>query len=195
MLLEISEFNSSWIPQNTVSLAVETLTTFQDHNLPPDTPIYTFWKQISEVTNGTTYWKAWPTNIADPLEEQESFAHVVIKLLEDLDLNFLVPYVNDVIEFPDIILAAFTIPSDVDDSSVNLALGALLQEQSTFFQNASQTWINGNQNISKLVDTYIKYSYRPLSGNFDQTTIDPRTFYWIREFLYEEQTNGNGRCR
>ncbi len=190
--MEISEYNTSWIPQNTVSMAVETLTTFQDHNLPSDTPIYTFWKQLLVETNGTSYWKAWPTNIADPLEEQESFVHVIINLLEDLDLNFLVPYVDEVIEIPNIILTAFTIPSDVDDSSVNLGLGALLQEKASLFQNASQTWLDGNQNITKLVDIYVKYSYRPLSGNFDQTTIDPRTFYWIRDFLYDQQTQGNG---
>ncbi len=69
--MEISEINSTFVQEDPLLFALETLVSFQDHNLPSDTPIYTFWKQI-EVTepNGTTFWKAWPTNIADPLQSE-----------------------------------------------------------------------------------------------------------------------------
>jgi hypothetical protein len=36
-----------------------------------------------------------------------------------------------------------------------------------------------------------KYAYRPFSNNFDENTIDSRSYYWLRKFIDEEFKNEN----
>jgi len=69
------------------------------------------------------------------------------------------------------------------------ALGAWLSETSTSFSAARNAWTTANVNFSALANAYVEYSYRPFSNDFNENTIDPRTFYWLRDFLYLEQQN------
>ncbi|CAF4407574.1 unnamed protein product, partial [Adineta steineri] len=38
-------------------------------------------------------------------------------------------------------------------------------------------------NMKKLIDLTLQYAYRPFSQDSDKNTIDPRTYYWLRDFI------------
>lgn len=80
---------------------------------------------------------------------------------------------------------AFGIPADFDDTSVNLGLGTLLKNYSAanekdFFQR----WWTNNTNFTNALQALKLYAYRPLSSNNDSNTIDPRTYFYMRDYLY-----------
>ncbi len=59
------------------------------------------------------------------------------------------------------IASAFKIPSDVDDSSVNLSLGRLLFNHRNKFSKSYEAWNEVNKDYQKYFDLVKKYAYRP----------------------------------
>ena len=92
--------------------------------------------------------------------------------------------------------SAFGIPADFDDSSVNLALGSLLSSLQGTLPKSWGSWSGSAGNVSPaaLMSKYVTYAYRPFSEDFNQNSIDVRTYYWIRNFIYahEEQAKKKG---
>jgi hypothetical protein len=81
------------------------------------------------------------------------------------------------------------IPADFDDSSVNLALGALLKET---FPDLYQRWESFNSNFGFLSQAYVNYSYQPFvndsKGDTITNIIDPRSYFWMRKWLPRQQS-------
>jgi len=182
-LLEVSKYGKINISQAQLLTSVEALGNFKDKNNKQDAPTYSFWPQV--LSNGT--WKAFPSNIGEPLEELETFGKVVEELLKSIGLSSLIPYVSPIVEEAEFNLNIFNIPPDADDTSVNFQLGGLLKEQEKLFPKSLQTWMNNNKNMKLTTDALVKFSYKPFSTTLDDNLIDPRTYYWIRDFLAEEQ--------
>ena len=92
--------------------------------------------------------------------------------------------------------AAFHIPADFDDIFVNLGFGTLLlnyANQTNHLQALFQTWLKNNTNFVEAVALLKKYAYRPQSGTLDSGMVDPRTFLYLREYLYQmEAANRTG---
>ena len=82
-------------------------------------------------------------------------------------------------------------------------LGSLLKRQSTNLPSSSSAWHSLASNVNRLGWTrlFIQYAYRPLKALntldlsnsdlnnpvLDSIQIDPRTYYWLRHWLYERQ--------
>lgn len=87
---------------------------------------------------------------------------------------------------------AFRIPADFDDTFVNLGLGALLSRYAAANHSSTPylTWSKNNPNLTQAMAVLKKYAYRPHSGKLDNGMVDPRTFLYIRDFLYEMEAEG-----
>lgn len=92
--------------------------------------------------------------------------------------------------FRDGYLSVFHIPPDFDDTFVNLGLGSLLVDLSHDFPEALARWQRDNTNLTSLLDALRRYAYRPFGQNPDLSSIDPRTYYYIRYFLNEAHAAG-----
>lgn len=69
-----------------------------------------------------------------------------------------------------------------------MGLGTLLKEYSSINGTAYQSWSRRNQNIRGVVAALKKYAYRPFSTSTDSNLIDSRSFFHLRDFIYEMQS-------
>ena len=78
---------------------------------------------------------------------------------------------------------------------MNLALGGLLQSLQVAVPQSHSLWSQAPWNASPagLMDRYVRYAYRPFSPDWNQNTIDPRTYYWIRPFLAQHKKRAEER--
>jgi hypothetical protein len=88
------------------------------------------------------------------------------------------------------ILRAFFIPADFDDTFVNLGLGAMLMQQRLDFPDPFVEWTLNNTRLGTVFESIKKYAYRPFSNSLDSNLIDPRTYFYMRDFLYSVQEEG-----
>ena len=87
---------------------------------------------------------------------------------------------------------AFHIPADFDCTFVNLGLGALLLNYA-HSPALFQAWSKNNTNFVQAIAMLKKYAYRSHSGNLDNGMVDPRTFFYIRDYFYQmEAENKKG---
>eukprot|EP00455_Lapot_gusevi_P005163 TRINITY_DN12172_c0_g1_i3.p1 TRINITY_DN12172_c0_g1~~TRINITY_DN12172_c0_g1_i3.p1 ORF type:complete len:643 (+),score=195.28 TRINITY_DN12172_c0_g1_i3:79-2007(+) len=160
------------------------LQNFLDQHSPPDQPIYSFWKQV--VINGT--YAAWPENLGRPLEKvlgMENLVHLFLNITGHADLW---PQIAQIYERGSDFITAFKIPADFDDSSVCLGIGALLRLQAANLTSAYRMWASSpNANVEGFVQRLTQYAYRPFDSNRDKNSIDPRTYFWMHEFLNQEK--------
>ena len=84
---------------------------------------------------------------------------------------------------------AFRIPADFDDTFVNLGFGSLLANYALISKGPFEAWQTNNTNFVQAVEAIKKYAYRPRSGNIDTDLIDPRTFFYMREYLFSMEEN------
>ena len=46
-----------------------------------------------------------------------------------------------------------------------------------------------NSDVEHLIDVTTKYAYRPFDSDINKNTIDPRTYFWSRNFIQQAQTD------
>ena len=77
-----------------------------------------------------------------------------------------------------------------------MGLGALLSSHASRNHQSSalfQGWTKENTNFVQSIAALKKYAYRPDSDTLDNGMLDPRTFFYIREYLYQmEAENKKG---
>lgn len=79
---------------------------------------------------------------------------------------------------------AFYIPPDFDDMSVNIGLGTMLSAYTNPIP--FQRWKGNSTNFTHVFQSLKKYAYRPFSSG-EAAIIDPRTYFYMREYLYYVQ--------
>ena len=84
----------------------------------------------------------------------------------------------------------FHITIDADDTFVNIGLGSLLHKYKDH-DAAYSKWVQANPHISNVVTELLRYSYQPFGDSFDNCMIDPRSYYFLRNFLYKNENLGN----
>lgn len=76
--------------------------------------------------------------------------------------------------------------ADTDDTSINLSIGTSLERLQDYYPSAYSAWKESNIGSNSMVEvtkSLLKYSYKPFLNNSNSNTIDPRTYYWIQEYL------------
>ena len=89
----------------------------------------------------------------------------------------------------DICLNTFHVPADFDCSFVNIGFGSLLANYSIISSGPYQAWYTNNSNFVQAFEVLKTYTYRPLSNDLGTNTIDPRTYFYLREYLYSIQAS------
>jgi len=84
----------------------------------------------------------------------------------------------------------FHIPADADDTFVNMGLGSLLQKYK-YHDTVYSKWLQANPHISNPIKKLLQYSYQPFGYNLNNSIIDPRSYFYLRNFLYENEKLGN----
>jgi hypothetical protein len=165
-------------------MALNATQQFHENDDPITTGSVDFWHEIKDAQGR---WEQYPTNIADPLNMAIPIAAVLAEwCAKDKSICPIVQpfidFVNSMREY----LAAFGIPADFDDSGVNLALGGILSSIQNLVPDLWQMYSSQlpNQDPKGLMDELVKFSYKPFSSDWNENSIDPRSYYWLRPFLH-----------
>jgi len=95
--------------------------------------------------------------------------------------TYLILFIYFLILYRDNFLRAFHIPPDFDDTFINIGLGSLLKESNE--PSLYNEWAKTNSNVTSAFVALKKYAYRPYSSDRNQNSIDPRTYFFLREFI------------
>ena len=163
------------------------ITSHRDQNQPEGVPAYSFWNQV-KVTGETTQYQASPPNIDVPLSEaRNGFTRIKNQLERILgDSSGALKYLDIAVTILNSFGSAFKIPADADDTGCSMTVGMKLLHAQHAFPTSSEVWQRANNDREyRVFSLFQKYSYRPFaSDNYQASSIDPRTFLWIRKFLY-----------
>ena len=66
---------------------------------------------------------------------------------------------------------------------MNIGLGAQLKLLQDKYPTVYPRWAQTNSNMKKLVELTLRYAYRPSTDDLDLNIIDPRTYFWMRDFI------------
>eukprot|EP00820_Chromera_velia_P020951 Cvel_29564.t1-p1 / transcript=Cvel_29564.t1 / gene=Cvel_29564 / organism=Chromera_velia_CCMP2878 / gene_product=hypothetical protein / transcript_product=hypothetical protein / location=Cvel_scaffold4063:1-3527(-) / protein_length=513 / sequence_SO=supercontig / SO=protein_coding / is_pseudo=false len=191
MLVEAYKRGTPNLPppsDESISLAVKLMDAYMDKNIDKGSGILFFWPQTYQKDKET--WHAQPDNLSKIFDLRD-----VVKKFPDFIKNALykIPVVGTIIKnfieersWPSAMRNVFNVPPDFDDSFVNLGLGALLKEQRKEFPQSWAAFEGMNGNNWMASRALVQFAYRPESDDFDQSVLDPRTYFWIREFLWEK---------
>ena len=141
----------------------------------------TFWSQIYNKTSNT--WQSTPDNLRFLIDDFDNNLLILENLLNKLGIKNVAQFIEKVRLTGEGLEGAFEIPADFDDTYLNIGLGAQLKLVQDKYPSVFNRWTQTNLNMKKLVELTTRYAYRPSSSNFDQSTIDPRTYFWIRDFV------------
>ena len=167
-----------------LSLAVDSIETFHDHNQNQSAvPLMTFWSQIFNRTTKT--WESMPDNLHYLIQDVDGNLEIIEKILKTLGIKNIAQFLDKVLETLERFNEAFEIPPDFDDTYLNIGLGAQLKLLQNQYPSIYQRWTQNNSNMQALADLTLRYAYRPSSDNFNENTIDPRTYFWLRDFVHE----------
>jgi len=165
-----------------LSLAVDAIETFHDQNQNDSScPLMTFWSQVFNQTTKT--WESTPDNLRYLINDLDKNLLVIEDILKALGVKNIPKLIDKVRELSLSVEQAFQIPPDFDDTYLNIGLGVQLKLLQNKYPSIYSKWLKTNSNMKKLIDLTTRYAYRPSSQYIDQNTIDPRTYFWIRDFI------------
>jgi len=164
---------------------------FHDHTREEDDPLFLFWKQ----QNLGGKWVSNAGNLAA--------AYPLLKSIDKSKEKIMRPFSRSSPPHdysgpshpshePRRSSALFCLPADFDDSALNWTLGSSLFRFRSTFPELWSAWSANNFDFNKLARHAVEYSYRPFCNDKNVNAIDPRTFYAIREFLWELEDKGCG---
>lgn len=191
LLLEAFEEDPHYLEEFQLEDAVKALMEFHDRTRDPDDPLFLFWKQ--HELGGK--WVAFPSNLM-PFYQLFMWTHGIQEKLKKLFRKSTPPGEEGGPSHPSHeprrSSAAISLPADFDDSSLNWILGSSLAGLRDTFPEAWSIWSDNAFDFRKLARHAVECSYRPFSFDKNANAIDPRTFYAVREFLWDVQAQGRG---
>ena len=165
-----------------LSLAVDAIETFHDHNQNESSvPLMTFWSQV--YNQSTSTWQSRPSNLWYFVDGLEDNLEKVAKAFEFIGIKKVAELIEKVRSVAKGLAGAFQIPPDFDDTYLNIGLGVQLKLLQDKYPSMYQRWLETNSNVKKLIELTTKYAYRPSSQYADESTIDTRTYFWMRDFI------------
>ncbi|PRP88674.1 hypothetical protein PROFUN_02770 [Planoprotostelium fungivorum] len=185
VLINAQEINPQLIHLNETVIqdGLDLLERFRDKNINSGVvdgaPIYVFWSQIDK--NGT--WSASPDNLNRFITSGEDVLDRIGEILKGVWLPSWGQELEDIASGLKMLSTAFLIPPDLDDSGCNLSLGSSLSRLPLYRKNF-KSWLRYNSDVKQLSERIVKYAYRPHSNDTNECSIDPRTYFFLHEYLY-----------
>ena len=159
--------------------AVEAISDFQDQNMP-DASLLGFWEQ-SFINNSWVTFAANEKRLAEDLNDAETALRDACELIfspKECDAHFP--------GYPNADGSKTFLPSDTDDTSENLSVGALLAERQTnpSYQAAYREWRDANSpaKVKAALGQIVHYAYDADGASIAGNLIDPRTYYFLSTF-------------
>ncbi|CEM38725.1 unnamed protein product [Vitrella brassicaformis CCMP3155] len=169
-------------------MALDRIHEYADKNKHHGEGIFYFWPQARNDSSGL--WYPTPDNLDAAITLPQKLPYdwqrkLLQKMLSIVGLGNLVSWSAAV--------RVFQITPDFDDSSVNLGLGGLLKEAADrgMMKQQYQQWSSHNNKLSSFVNNLLLYSYRPSAKIPDHNTIDARSYFWLKEFLWHHHKDHN----
>jgi hypothetical protein len=172
-----------------LDLAMDAMSSYQNHNDKQfeQTLLRTFWPQ--QYNSTYDLWYQQPINIYNVAKYLNDIPFATIEnFLRKLKLDKLIPFIDGFKELANTV-NEFCIPPDFDDTYVNLGLGATLSRITAQYPHAYDRWALNNSDVQQLVNVTTKYSYKPFGADANYNVIDPRTFFFARNFVQEAKAN------
>lgn len=169
---------------NRLQLALESIGSYQNKNDNNyhSSLIRTFWPQIYNQT--FDIWQQQPINIRNVALNIDKIPWDTIeKALKVLKLDKWIKFVESIKQLGTMSISAFCIPPDFDDTYLNLGMGATLYQLRSVYPKAFESWKSNNTDVEHLVDVTTRYSYKPFDSDLNKNVIDPRTYFFAREFI------------
>ncbi|RUS91473.1 hypothetical protein EGW08_000797 [Elysia chlorotica] len=190
ILLEVFSHSGFHKPsEGQMLLGMDSFLDYKDKNRPTNHSIYSFWPL--KYNPSKQFWSADPANTFPYLEMMDflpvkEIAYILRGFgLKDID-EFLEYFHADHKENEELLF----LPADQDTSSIHMAFGATLRNMKEEFPKAWAVWSARNSKTSSVLEAFKQYSYRPFSGDPDSNSIDPRTYFYLREFLHAAKEKG-----
>lgn len=190
-VLEALLFSSDLVEpmDDRVQLVMEAIVELKDKNRSPREPIFGFWPQV--WTNGSTpnmsgSFEQWPINLAGGAQNAVNILEWVRTMLIDVNERSLWESFGPMlIGEMEGVQQMMEIPSDADDTSVILALQRFAPVLCRTLPKSCATWKTARYDFGLAFETIRKHSYCPYDSNADEgkRLIDPRTYYWMHEYL------------
>ncbi|EFA74849.1 hypothetical protein PPL_11883 [Heterostelium album PN500] len=190
-LLQSERIGFIKLNETMMDMAVDAILTYHDKNSDSDSGVYTFWPQVYNQSLGT--YTEFPTNLINLVDEYNKFEDPAIWLADLFKKYKIVTDLKAFEQMLDSLQVAFRIPPDSDDTGCNLALGNVIANMAATHPYISKTWQAANPNANKTIETILRYAYRPFSSDVTTSTIDPRTYYVLHEFLEDWTALGNNQ--
>ena len=174
------------LPEARLRLALEAINNYHNHNDNnfQHSLLRSFWPQVYNETDNL--WNQQPINIRNVALNIDKIPWAEIeKVLKALKLDKLANIAQMIQYLGTMSIDAFCIPIDFDDSYLNLGLGATLYKLSSTYPDIYNDWMVNNSDTQHLIDSTTKYAYRPFDSDANKNMIDPRTFFWARNFIQE----------
>lgn len=189
-LLEMERLGVVQLCPKKVEASVNALLKHRDKNASSGLPLYCFYCQ-RPVDDG---WKQCPNNIKMLTNYVTTLMPPVYRFLSWLDVD---PFKATWKQAPDIremiaegenrgFLNRFNMPPDIDDTGLAMSLSCLL-EQNDKYAGPAARWQKNNFDVKGLLNILKKYAYRPFSGDSCENIIDPRTYYWMRNYIRSQR--------
>ncbi len=199
-LLESNNFGYIDDISDQLQNSIDQLMNFRDKN-NPNSSIISFWQQEGYNPVKNLYY-CYPEGIATIIEIVSDVMELILKIaryigFEDAVDRFLKKYnLEGIFGHIEKIIAALHIPPDTDDSSLNLSLGCMLNDYTDKSNKIPYgIWKNRNSisSIERFLEKCIKYAYKPFGSDGDSvcTEIDPRSYYFMYQYLNKKAGEGN----
>ncbi|XP_033100310.1 uncharacterized protein LOC117103797 [Anneissia japonica] len=181
--------NASRPDEDQMMNALKAINLFHNKNNPAGNGAMNFWSQIYNKSSGM--WISRPENVFEGVQFIQKYTP--FKLLQSIFKYFNWEAGLQILEFferANGYFSAFLIPSDFDDTFLNIGLGALLKSTKASFPTLYNIWAKNNTHYETAFRDLKKYAYRPMNIDLDANAIDTRTYYYLRGFLEEAKKNG-----
>ena len=186
-LLESWELGMINLPRDQLELSLNAILNFKDKN-DNSTDIYTFWPQ----EKGSELFTASPLNLLYGIDISLKGCGLIKSILEKINMEDICKkYIDYFVLISKMCQIAFKIPSDADDTSVNLALSSKLFHHNKDLKDLVQNWTNVNTHLKETLQAYLRYSYKPFSSNLNEAATDPRTYYYLHDYLKTKINDSN----
>ncbi|XP_059145512.1 uncharacterized protein LOC131932598 isoform X2 [Physella acuta] len=190
-LLEAFKYgNAPKLSDDQLALSVNFFEDFQDQNAAYNTSLMSFFTQYYDET--VNYWHTGEENQVSLLQILKLIPMKFVEaLLNGLAPDNLLKVLYTTLGEKALFQLTQYIPTDFDDTFVYMGVGSLLFEMRDQLKTGWELWSEDNTNITSVFDALKKYAYRPFSSDPNVNTIDPRSYFHMRKFLDQAQSEGS----
>ena len=178
--LELYNMNEINISKNEIKTALENISDFKDKNYP-DFSFYGFWEQKK---NKKKTFSQHPSNILNPINSIFNIGEKIVSFLKFFRLNWIAEKLENLIQSSKDFFLVFHLPSDVDDTSMNISIGNLLSQMNNDFPELVNIFDKNNPNIKGTFEKISEFNYKPFEDS-DSNVQDARSFYFMKDYLDE----------